>query len=357
VSLSSPFSSSRGSCRRFDLGKSADQDGRAVQHRFSGSILVSKGGSILVSGHTLSAYLTGAGDLAAEGAAFSWEEARSKSLKILIEYQDSDGSWKRSSLGSGFLISPNGLFVTAYHVMKYCLENQKGRSRLSTGINCSAQHPALRYKAQNGEAEYEIEVISSLKEQDSINGKSTQTPDETIKHRDFVIGRLKAEPQARFPYWQVRDFKEGTINLTDPSADFEFKPLLPPKKVFIVGYPGNQDFVISHGFLNLTEANNRGYFAADLKIYNPAYLKKLGIASDTKWGIRVENHMSGGAVIDSAGFVVGVLVNGDSGNAGVLAIENVLENFFSRSKAPGVRAAVVLNPTKARLYLRKSSED
>jgi len=55
--------------------------------------------------------------------------------------------------------------------------------------------------------------------------------------------------------------------------------------------------------------------------------------------------------------VVGVLVNGDSGNSGVLAIENVLENFFSRSKAPGVRAAVVLNPTKARLYLRKSSED
>lgn len=255
------------------------------------------------------------------------------------------------------MISPNGLFVTAYHVMKYCLENQKGRSRLSTGINCSAQHPALRYKAQNGEAEYEIEVISYLKEQDSINGKSIQTPDETIKHRDFVIGRLKGEPQARFPYWQVRDFMEGTVNLADPRADFEFKPLLPPKKVFIVGYPGNQDFVISHGFLNLTEANNRGYFAADLKIYTPGYLTNHGISPDTEWGIRVENHMSGGAVIDPSGFVVGLLVNGGARTAGVLSIENVLETFFSRSKVPGGPEAVILSPTRSPLYLRKSSQD
>lgn len=108
----------------------------------------------------LSAYLPGAAELSAEGAAFTWEEAKSKSLKILIEYQDHDKRWKQASLGSGFLISPDGLFVTAYHVMKYCLESQKERSRFSTGINCSAEHPVFRYKARNGDAAYEIEMIS-----------------------------------------------------------------------------------------------------------------------------------------------------------------------------------------------------
>ncbi|MGH7845540.1 MAG: S1 family peptidase [Candidatus Binatia bacterium] len=304
-----------------------------------------------------SAYLHGEAHLAAAGAEFSWDEARSKSLKILVESQDRDGTWRRAALGSGFLISPEGLFVTAYHVMKYCLEQQKERSRLATGVDCSAEHPILRYRAQSGDAEYEIEIVSYLKEQDSISGKKTQTPDETIKHRDFVIGRLKAAPQARFPYWQVRDFKEGTINRANPAADFEFKPLLPPKKVFIVGYPGRQDFVISHGFLNLTEANNRGYFAADLKIYTPGYLKNQGIAPETEWGIRVENHMSGGAVIDSSGFVVGLLVNGDARTAGVLSIENVLETFFSRSKVSGGSDAVILNPTRSPLYLKKTHDD
>jgi hypothetical protein len=304
-----------------------------------------------------SAYLYGEAHLAAEGAGFSWEDARSKSLKILVEFQDRDGTWKRASLGSGFLISPEGLFVTAYHVMKFCLEKQRERARFATGVDCSTEHPVFRYKAQSGGAEYEIELVSYLKERDSINGKKTQTPDETIKHRDFVIGRLKANPQARFPYWQVKDFTEGTVNLADPRAEFEFKPLLPPRKVFIVGYPGKRDFVISHGFLNLTETNNRGYFAADLDIYKPDYLKNQGIAPQAQWGIGVENHMSGGAVIDPSGFVVGLLVNGDDRTAGVLSIENVLETFFSRSKVTGGQETVILNPTRSPLYLRKSSQD
>jgi hypothetical protein len=172
-----------------------------------------------------------------------------------------------------------------------------------------------------------------------------------------VIGRLKTESTARFPYWKVRDFKQGAINLSDPTADFEFEPLLPPRKVFIAGYPENRDFVIAHGFLNLMEAGGRGYFAADLAIYSPRYLEEHGIAQDTKWGIRVENHMSGGAVIDPAGFLVGLVVSGNANTTGVLSIENVLETFFSTSDMARSRGDIVLPNSKTPLFLRKSMAD
>lgn len=303
----------------------------------------------------LSSYLTGTEQLSAQGAKFTWPEVKSKSLKILVEYRDGEGTWERANLGSGFLISPDGLFVTAYHVMRYCLQSQTERSRFFVIADCSNAHPRVRYKAQNDNKEFEIEILSNLKEKDSTNGRDFHTPDEMIKHRDFVIGRLKAEPEMRFSHWELRDFEEGTINVGDPDADFELKPLLPPKRVFIVGYPQGRDFAVAHGFLNLTDENHRGYFAADYKVYAPGYLKSQGISPDTRWGMGVENHMSGGAVVDASGYLVGLVVNGNTNTAGILSIENVLETFFSRSGKSGTRASIMLTPTKTPLYLRQSS--
>ena len=307
--------------------------------------------------HVAGSYLVGDGELGAEGANFSWEEARSKSLRILVQYQDREGNWRQSNLGSGFIISPDGLFVTAYHVMKYCLEKERASAQFAAGVDCSVEHPILHYRARNGSQEFEFEIVSYLKEKDSTNGKDSQSPDDTIKHRDFVIGRLKTGSTARFPYWEVRDFKKDAINLSDPGADFEFEPLLPPRKVFIAGYPENRDFIIAHGFLNLMEARGRGYFAADLPVYSPGYLQKHGIAQDTKWGIQVENHMSGGAVINPAGFLVGLVVSGNASTAGVLSIENVLETFFSTSDGAGSRGDIILSDSKTPLYLKKRSTD
>jgi len=311
--------------------------------------------------HALGNYLTGAEQLSAEGAKFAWPEVRSKSLKIFIEYQEGDGNWKRASLGSGFLISPDGLFVTAYHVMKYCLQSQKEASSFAVSTDCSAIHrPAVnslavwRYKAQNDDQEFGIQILSHLKEADSTDGRNFHTPDEIIKHRDFVIGRLIAEPERRFSYWQMMDFEQGTISLSSPRADFELKPLLPPKRVFIAGYPRDRDFEVAYGFLNLTEEHNRGYFAAELRVYSSGYLKSLGISPDTNWGMRVENHMSGGAAVDSSGSLVGVVVNGNENTAGILSIETILETFFSRAGKPGSRPSIIFTPTKTPLYLKEN---
>jgi hypothetical protein len=302
-----------------------------------------------------STYLTEPNQLAAEGAPFTWEEAHSKSVKIVVQYKDRDGSSKRADVGSGFLISPDGLFVTAYHVMKYCLKNNQGSSGFSVAVNCSTEHPVLEYRAQNRGHEFEIELISHLKGEESTKG-DVQTPDEIIKLRDFVIGRLKSPAGARFPYWELRDFNKGMIDLTRAGADFELRPLVPPKKVFITGYGTERDFAIARGFLNLTEDQHRGYFAADVPVYESRYLEAVGIPTDTQWGIGVENHMSGGAVIDFSGRVVGVIVNGDARTAGILSIENFLETFFSRSARPGAQPAVFLIPTNAPLYLKDASE-
>lgn len=301
--------------------------------------------------------LSRAEQLAAEGARFTWYEAESKSLKIFIEYQDAYGQWEQANLGSGFLISPDGLFVTAYHVMKYCLLGHKEVSRFSESIDCSAAQPRLRYKASNRDREFEIEIISHLSEADSTNGKSFHTPDEIIKQRDFVIGKLKARSGIRFSYWQLADFKQGAVSLRNPRADFELRPLLPPKRVFIAGYPRDRNLEITYGFLNLEDGNKRGYFAADYPLYTPAYLEKEGISPATKWGMRVENHMSGGAVIDPTGFLVGLVVNGNKNTAGVLSIENVMETFFSRHGEPGASPAIILTPTATPLYLRVSPPD
>lgn len=307
---------------------------------------------LLLPGWALGSYLAKAEQLSAEGAAFDWDEAKSKSLKIFVEYRDRDGKWKQTGLGSGFVISPEGLFVTAYHVMQYCLINRKEKPRFSESVDCSTEHPVLRYKARNSLGEFEIEIRSHLRKKDSINGKDAQTPDEIIKHRDFVIGKLKAGAQTRFAYWKIRDFKAGAVNLAEPNTDFVLKPLLPPRRVFIAGYPENLDFVIAHGFLNLAEDNHRGYFAADLALYRREYLLNQGVPADTQWGIGVSNHMSGGPVIDPSGYVVGIVVNGNNRTAGVLSIENVLETFFSRSRASDISQFVVLSPTNTPLYLR-----
>jgi hypothetical protein len=114
---------------------------------------------------------------------------------------------------------------------------------------------------------------------------------------------------------------------------------------------------IAYGFLNLKDENHRGYFAADYKLYAAAYLEREGIPRDTQWGIRVENHMSGGAVIDADGSLVGVVVNGNRNAAGILSIENVLETFFSRNGKTGAPPSIILTPTKTPLYLRKHFPD
>ncbi|HUK42609.1 MAG TPA: hypothetical protein VLX11_16255, partial [Candidatus Acidoferrales bacterium] len=258
-----------------------------------------------------------------------------------------------------FLISPDGLFITAYHVMKYCLQTQKQTSAFDGNVDCSALRSSgpqpsatWRYKAQNNDQEFGIQILSYLSEADSTDGKDFHTPDEIIKHRDFVVGRLRVEPETRLSYWEMKDFDQGMINLGSPRADFELKPLLPPKNIFIADYPRDRDFELAHGFLNLTEEHNRGYFAADLRVYSTGYLKSIGISPDTNWGLRVENHMSGGAVVDSSGSLIGVVVNGSDNIAGILSIENVLETFFSRMGRPGARPSIILTPTKTPLYLR-----
>jgi hypothetical protein len=310
---------------------------------------------LLFPSRAWSNYLAEPKQLLAEGAGFGWEEARSKSVKVLVQYRDLNGNRRRVGLGSGFLISPDGLFVTAYHVMKHCLKDQQGIDEFSVALDCSSGGSRLQYLAESGGREFEIELVSHLKKDDSTSGE-IQTPDEIIKLRDFVIGRLKGAAGARFPYWELRDFSSGTIDLSRPRADFELRPLTPPKRVFIAGYPHDRGFSIAHGFLNLTEDRHRGYFAADIPVYASQYLEKQGIPADTKWGIGVENHMSGGAVIEPSGSIVGVVVNGDSRTAGVLSIENFLETFFSRSAPPGTPPAVVLAPTNTPLYLKESTE-
>src|SRR5262245_34815281 len=279
--------------------------------------------------------------------------AKSKSVKILLEYRDSSDQWYRVSIGSGFLISPDGLFVTAYHVMKYCLQPQRDSVGLDVRMDCSVVHPRLRYIAINDEKEFEIQIVSYLKEADSTHGKESHSPDEIIKQRDFVVGRLKTDGAAEFSYWKLRDFDADGIDLQNPQADFQLIPLMPPKKVFIIGFPNEQDFVISEGFLNLTEKNRRGYFATNLNLYSTAYLQSQGVALDTQWGLRVENHMSGGAVVDSSGFVVGLVVNGNRTTAAVLSIENVLSTFFRRDPSLAASPSIFLQPTEAPLYLRR----
>jgi trypsin-like peptidase len=302
-------------------------------------------------------YLSKGEQLSAEGVKFTWAEVESKSLKIILEYQDGDGNWKRTNLGSGFLISPDGLFVTAYHVMTYCLLGQSEVNRFFESVDCSIAQPRVRYKALNGDREFEIQILSHLTEQDSTNGKTIHTPDEIIKQRDFVIGKLKPQPGTRFSYWELPDFEQGTVSLNNPRAEFELKPLLPPKRVFIAGYPRDRDLEIAYGFLNLKDENHRGYFAANYTLYAPGYLEKEGISPDTQWGMRVENHMSGGAVLDAAGSLVGVIVNGSRNTAAILSIENVMENFFSRTARLGAAPAVILTPTETPLYLRESPPD
>ena len=135
-------------------------------------------------------------------------------------------------------------------------------------------------------------------------------------------------------------------------ADFHLIPLRPPKQVFIAGYPKDRDLVISEGFLNLTETQRRGYFAAKYDVYSRRYLESHGLARETRWGMSVQNHMSGGPVLDSSGDLVGVVVNGNDQTAGVLSIENVLSTFFSRSRKADDQPAVLLSPTQTLLYLR-----
>ncbi|MGH7854827.1 MAG: S1 family peptidase [Candidatus Binatia bacterium] len=302
----------------------------------------------------MSRFITSAEEFSAsKDAAFSWTHARSRSLKILLEFRDRDNAWRRVNLGSGFLLSPDGLFVTAYHVMKLCLEAQREFSGLSVKVDCSSARPGVRYVAVNEEKEFPIEVISHLKEADSTNGKGKHTPDEIIKQRDFVLGRLKTGGPGTFSFWRLREFDQASIDLANPNADFSLTPLMPPKRVFIAGFPNHHDFVISEGFLNLTEEHRRGYFAADLKVYSAAYLQSQNLAVDTKWGMRIENHMSGGAVIDSSGYVVGMVVNGNRNTAGILSIENILATFFSREGGSGARPALLLNPTDTRLFLKQ----
>ena len=309
-------------------------------------------GLLITPAPATSRYITSAEEFAAStGVAFTWSHAQSRSVQIFLEYRQGTGAWRRVTLGSGFLLSADGLFVTAYHVMKHCLTSERENSGLSVKVDCSTARPGVRYVAVNDGREFPIELISYLKEADSTSGKDKHTPDEIIKQRDFVVGKLKNDG-ATFPFWRLRDFDQTSIDTGNPNADFQLTPLLPPRRVFIAGFPNDRDFVMSEGFLNLTEKNKRGYFAADIKVYTTPYLESQGVATDTKWGMRIENHMSGGVVVDPSGHVVGLVVNGNNSTAGILSIENILATFFSRTGNSGARPAVFLIPTQTPLFLK-----
>ena len=89
--------------------------------------------------------------------AFTWSEAQSRSVQIFLEYRDPAGAWQRVILGSGFLLSPDGLFVTAYHVMTYCLKGLGQNSVLATKVDCSTSQVDVRYVAVNQRGEFAIE--------------------------------------------------------------------------------------------------------------------------------------------------------------------------------------------------------
>ncbi|HEY7221399.1 MAG TPA: serine protease [Candidatus Binatia bacterium] len=300
----------------------------------------------------LGSSLTDAKEFLAEGAGFSWEDARARSIKILVQSRDPTAHGARSSIGSGFLISPDGLFVTAYHVMKYCLGNNQASAGFSVALDCSKEHPKIEYRAENNGQEYEIEIVSYLRLADSIKG-DVQTLEETVGLKDFVIARLKATTAAQFAYWPLNDFTKPVRSETDGKSLPEFKPLLPPKKVFVAGYAAGPDFALTQGFLNLVEEKRRAYLAWNRDIYdNPEIRQAYGISAGTRWGIPIANFMSGGPVIDAAGNVLGVVVNQGAGSAGILSTENVLETFFSPTPTPGAPPAVILHPTRTPLYLK-----
>ena len=301
---------------------------------------------------SLGGFITGPDELTRQGVNFTWSDVRSKTLRIVVEYFGDNGTPQQVSLGSGFLISPDGLFVTAYHVMKFCLVDVKTTSGLASSVDCSKSNDRIRYRAYNGERPFDIEVVSHLRETDSTSGKDAHTPDEIIKQRDFIIARLRGTSDRLFPHWQLRDYEQSVIDTSAARADFQLIPLRPPKQVFIAGYPKDRDLIISEGFLNLTEKQRRGYFAANYDVYSRRYLESHGLGSETRWGMSVQNHMSGGPVVDSSGHLVGIVVNGNDQTAGVLSIENVLSTFFSRSGKADDRPAVLLSPTQTPLYLR-----
>jgi hypothetical protein len=314
-------------------------------------------GLLVLPAPAMSKFITSAEEFAAtETVAFTWSHARARSVQILLEYRDPTGEWRRATLGSGFLLSPDGLFVTAYHVMKHCLAAQRNASGLSVRIDCATVRPGVRYVAVNEGKEFPIEIISHLTELDSTSGKEKHTPDEILKQRDFVVGRLKADAATSFSFWRLRDFDLASIDVNNPNADFKLTPMLPPKRVFIAGFPKDGNFVMSEGFLNLTEKHRRGYFAVDMEVYTRPYLESQGLATHTKWGMRVDNHMSGGPVVDSSGYVVGLVVNGNESTAGIISIENILATFFSRAGGAGAPPAVLLNPTATPLFLKAENK-
>src|SRR5512138_509404 len=102
--------------------------------RFAIALLIAM---VFCSPAAVASPLSDAKHLLAEGARFTWDDARSRSVKIVVQRRDQTGGAVRSSIGSGFLISPDGLYITAYHVMKYCLGNNQARPGFSVALDCS----------------------------------------------------------------------------------------------------------------------------------------------------------------------------------------------------------------------------
>jgi len=108
-------------------------------------------------------FIITADELACQDVNFTWSDVTPKRSKSSPEYS---------------------LFVTVYHVIKFCLAVKKrGSSALPTVVDCSNPKNLIGYRAYNGEDQFGIEIVSYLSETESASGKDRQTQTPRLYNR------------------------------------------------------------------------------------------------------------------------------------------------------------------------------
>lgn len=272
-------------------------------------------------------YISTSEDFEPYGSEIKWKDLEQMVLKITTKVDGIEVN------GTGFLISPDGYFLTTLHGLEAALQDRLNQQDLSTPIE------AKGYEAKIGSDTYHFSIVSHPNYKDVSQDQAVLA---SIKSRDFVVAKLELPAEKKLPFFDLSK-KNGlghSSDLAESETEAKLGKFNQIPLTFIPGFPAleksNGSFQIGVGFMTYFETGHRGFLMGPLEgafdLQSTKSESELPLYERLKKGPHLVGGSSGSPVINREGTLLGLLRSAGETTASVVSINSVLSTLFQQER-------------------------